>query len=328
MPLDDDLRSLAALQYSVLSRAQARRLGASTPAVRHRVEGPDWELATWRVLRLVGSPPSVRQRLMIAVLDAGPGAAVSHRSAAALWRLPGFSFTAVEVSRQRGRSGRATEGAVLHRPRRLLPSHITARYGIPVTTVARTLFDLAAEVHPARMERLVETVLSKSPSTLSVLRRVLDDLGGSGRGGVAVMRAILAERPEGYVAPASGLEARFERILAEAGEAPLERQVDVGGHDWVGRVDYVDRELRILVEIDSDVHHTSLLDRAHDAHRDEQLRAAGWREIVRITEDEVWRRPQEGLARLRDARHRARDRGQAVLAPGIDAMVSISGART
>jgi len=138
-----------------------------------------------------------------------------------------------------------------------------------------------------------------------VLHALLAELGGPGRNGVAAMRAALAGRPPGYVATASGLEARFARLLAEAGEAPLQRQVDLGGHAWIGRVDFVDRRLGIVVEVDSDVHHTSPLDRAHDRRRDDRLRAAGWSAVVRVTEDEIWRRPAEAVARVRDARRRA-----------------------
>ena len=306
MAFDDDLRELAALQYGVVALRQARDLSPGPAALRHRIEGSDWDRPTPRVLRLVGAPRGIRQGLMVAVLDAGPGAVISHDSAAALWSLPGFSFSTYHVSRPRSRSRCEAGAAVLHHPRSLPVSHVTERHGIPVATLARTLFDLAGDVHPARLDRLVETVVGRSPSTLPVLHEMLQELAATGRGGVKVMRAVLASRPAGYVATASGLEARFARILAEAGEPPLDRQVDVGGHEWVGRVDFLDRALRIVVEVDSDIHHSSPLDRARDARRDGRLSEAGWTTVVRVRDDDIWRHPDRVLARVRAARRQAR----------------------
>lgn len=305
MSLDVDLRLLAAVQYGLVSRRQARQLGVGASGVTSRVLHSDWEAASPRVLRLVGAPASLRQLLLLAVLDAGPGAVVSHGSAATLWQLPGFSFRTVDVSRPRSRSNRPAVVGVAHHPKALHPNHITERLGIPVTTLPRTLLDLAAQIHPARLARVVDSVVSKSPSLLLGLHNLTDELGASGRGGVAAMRAVLAQRPPGFIPTASGLEGRFARILAGADEPPLERQVDLGGHEWVGRVDFLDRAHRIVVEVDSGVHHTSSLDRAHDLLRDCRLREAGWLDVVRIPEEEVWHRPQAALARLREARRRA-----------------------
>ncbi|MGQ0519719.1 MAG: DUF559 domain-containing protein [Actinomycetota bacterium] len=314
MAFDEELRELAALQYAVVALRQARQLSPGPAALRHRIEGSDWDMPTPRVLRLVGAPRGIRQDLMIAVLDAGPGAVVSHGSAAALWGLPGFSFSTHHVSRPRSRSRCEALVAVVHHPRFLPASHVTDRHGIPVTTLARTLFDLAGGVHPARLDRLVETVVGRSPSILPTLHAMLEELGATGRGGITVLRAVLADRPPGYVATASGLEARFARILADAGEPPLDRQVDVGGHEWVGRVDFLDRALKIVVEVDSDIHHSSPLDRARDARRDGLLREAGWAAVVRISEDEIWRHPHQVVARVRAARRQV---GRALVAGSV-----------
>ncbi|HVM02552.1 MAG TPA: DUF559 domain-containing protein [Acidimicrobiales bacterium] len=306
MSLDDDLRELAAVQYALVSVRQAQAMGATKSGLRSRRLGPDWESVTARVLRLVGAPRGARQLLMLGVLDAGPGAAVSFGAGAFLWRLPGFPLGTVEVSRPRSRSTCAVAAAIAHHPRLLPPHHVTECHGIPVTTLARTVFDVSTRLRPARLERLVDTVVARSPSALAALHATAADLRACGRRGSGPMRAVLSARPPGYVAPASGLEARFDRILAEGGEPPLDRQVDVGGHEWIGRVDFVDRSLRIIVEVDSDLHHTSLLDRAADARRDEALRRAGWVDVVRVCEDEVWRRPHEAVAKVRAARRRAR----------------------
>lgn len=239
---------------------------------------------------------------MAAVLDHGHGAVVSHWAAAALWRLPGFSFGRADVTRVRARSGRAGHLGRLHQVRLLAEAHVTTRRAIPVTTLPRTLFDLAAKLHQARMERLMDTVLAKAPGLLVVLHLLLEEIGKRGRPGTALMRAILEDRPPGYIPAESGLESRFAWLLAEAGEPALARQVDVGGQDWLGRVDFVDRSVGLVVEVDSTVHHSSRLDRLHDAARDACLLEAGWRRVLRITDDQVWRRPDEAVRLVRHAR--------------------------
>ena len=306
MGLDDDLRKLAAVQYGLVSIRQARACGATKSGIRSRCLGPDWDAPTARVLRLVGAPSDAWQLLMLGALDAGPGAVVSHAAAAFVWRLPGFPLRGVEVSRSRARSNCAVQAATAHHPRLLPEHHVTELRGVPVTTLARTVFDLAGRIHPGRLERLVDTVVARGPSVLTALHAVVHDLGAPGRDGASAMARVLQSRPAVHVAPASGLEARFCEILARAGEPPLDRQVDLGGHDWIGRVDFVDRRLGVVVEVDSDLHHTSPLDRAADARRDEALRRAGWLDVVRVSEHEIWRRPDEAVAKVRAARRRAR----------------------
>lgn len=301
MSLDDDLRHLAGQQHALVTRHQARDLGASSAAIAHRLEGPDWDAPTGRVLRLVGAPRTNLQQLMIATLDTK--GAISHRSAAYLWRLPGFDFGSLEVSRLQGLGRLPSSFSFVHRLRFLPDSHITERRGIPVTTLPRTLFDLAASIHPRRLDRLVESVIRSGPSVLTGLHHLVDQFAPN-REGVAAMRAVLATRPEGYVPTESGLEAQFARILADAGEPPLERQVDLGGHEWIGRVDFLDRLLSIVFEVDSDAFHSTEVDKAQDRRRDAALEAAGINEVVRIDETLVWRRPREMLCKVQDARRR------------------------
>jgi very-short-patch-repair endonuclease len=111
------------------------------------------------------------------------------------------------------------------------------------------------------------------------------------------MRRLLAERAGAYDPPASNLEARLHAVATQAGVHSLVRQCDVGGADWIGRVDYLDRDRRLVVEVDSDLHHTSLLDEAADAARDAALAGAGYT-VVRIKEQDLWHRPDEVVRRL------------------------------
>jgi very-short-patch-repair endonuclease len=299
MQTDEAMRELAEQQHGLITRRQAKAIGATTATVRHRLAGPDWEEAGPRVLRLTGAPRTSQQALMAAVLDAGPTAAASHLAAAALWDLPGCWPGPLEVTRPR--SGTRAKAALGHlRETVWLPSgHVTTLEGIPCTTVARTLFDLAGQEDARRVERLIDAALARSPALLGRLHSMLDELSAHGRAGIAVMRELLAERPAGYVPPASGLEARAINILERAG-IRVERQVDVGGEDWIGRVDLRVTGTKLLVEIDSALHHTSLSDRRRDAARDRAVAAAGFT-LVRVTDRDVWTRPDVVVASVRAA---------------------------
>lgn len=297
MELDVNLRALAERQHGVIARVQARGLGANRHHLRRRTESMEWEAITPRVLRLVGAQRTFRQRAMAATLDAGPGAAVSHESAAALWRLPGFSPGALHVSRAVGRSAHHSPLAELHRTCCLPETHTRLFERIPLTSPARTIFDLAGVLHPGRTERALDNALARRLTTVTGLLQVTDELARPGRPGSSLMRRLLAERAGAYVPPESNMEARLQVVAKRAGIHTLVRQQEVGGDDWIGRVDYLDPEKRLVVEVDSDLHHSSLLDEAADAARDAAMADAGYT-VVRIKEHDVWHRPDEVVRRL------------------------------
>jgi very-short-patch-repair endonuclease len=292
---ENELRRLAAKQHGVVGRAQCRATGCSAQQLRR--DRQHWESVSRRVIRLAGAPYTDRSALMAAVLDAGENAAASHRSAAALWALPGFELGDLDVVRPHSADCHRASLACLHTTRWLPAHHVTTIDGIPVTTPARTLFDLAGKLPPARTERALDNAVAASPALLRALHRMLGELAERGRPGITVMRELLAARPAGYIAPASGLEGRLIRLLDQAG-IRTRRQVDVGGDDWIGRTDLVVTGTNVVVEVDSARFHTSLLDRERDARRDEELRAAGFVPL-RVIEHDVWHSPTEVVRSVR-----------------------------
>jgi hypothetical protein len=252
------------------------------------------------VLRLVGSVQTERQRCMVAVLGAGRETLVSGTTAAFLWELSGFGARPIHLSRPHHATHRRSPLAIVHHSR-YLPAHHGSRLdGIPLTSVARTLFDLAGWIHPRRAERALETSLHRRLVTREQIQAVATDLSEHGRAGTLLMREMLAARGAGYIPLESGLEADFLALLAEAGMELPERQVDLGGECWVGRVDFYYHRVRLVIEVDGEAFHTSKLDREHDARRDAALRAAGF-EVLRIEEALLRERPWEVLTSLRAA---------------------------
>ncbi|MDQ2825736.1 MAG: endonuclease domain-containing protein, partial [Actinomycetota bacterium] len=153
--------------------------------------------------------------------------------------------------------------------------------------VSRTLIDLAGALHPARTERAVDNCLAARTVTLGALRAAFIDLARPGRRGIALMRRLLDDRSDGYVPPASELEACFVALLRSHGLPEPARQVDVGDElGWVGRVDFAYTGARTVIELDSRRHHSSKLDVEADEARDLRLRAAGW-QVERFRWDDL-----------------------------------------
>ena len=132
------------------------------------------------------------------------------------------------------------------------------------------------------------------------LHGMLDDLAQRGRPGIRVMRQVLAERTESYTPPASGVEARLAQIMRNAGLPAMRRQVDSGGASWIGRVDFRAEAIPLIVEVQSERFHASLVDSQMDTRRIERLVQAGFT-VVEVTDVEVWHRPDVATARIWEA---------------------------
>lgn len=210
----------------------------------------------------------------------------------------------VEVTRLRGRSRVARVGT-LHETRFLPPGHVTALDGVPVTSPARTVLDLCGTVHVKRAERALANVLAMRLTTPARLHVVLAEAGRRGRPGSGALRRLLAEQDDGKAPPESELELLFVCVLRSGGLPSPDRQVDLGSDTArIGRVDFVYRHARLVLEADSRRHHSSWLDTEADRKRDAALLAAGWF-VLRLTWDQLVHRPEEAIAAVRGALRRA-----------------------
>jgi hypothetical protein len=257
-----------------------------------------------RVLRLRGAPETTTQRVLAAILDAGPGAALSHSSALAWWLVPGFDLRTLHISVPRARS-RPIAGGVLHHvdvPDR----HVKIRDSVPVVTPTRALFDLAGMdgMPPKRVERAIDNAWSLHLVSGRTLRRMLREVGAKGRPGIGTMRELLKDRGLDYIPPASGLEGRVVEVLKGRG-VTLRRQVDTGDDEtWIARVDFADTELPFRLEVQSERFHASLVDTRADRERLGKLEAAGF-VTVTVTDTDVWHYPEVVVDRVREGRYKA-----------------------
>ncbi len=236
------------------------------------------------VYRVAGTPITWRQSLLAASL--GLNAVVSHRSAAALWRLVGFKHGIVELIMPRNRQ-RHDGRLVLHRAR-LSPTEITTIERIPVTTPARTLLDVAAIASPNAVEEALDDALRRKLVSVPRLRTYLD-AQPRGRAGVRVLRAFVEARAQGGGAPDSPLETKIWRILVAAGITDGVRQhriVDRGLTVAIPDVVFLDE--MVAVEADSFEWHGSRSRWLRDLRRRNALLALGWR-VLHFTWDDLAR---------------------------------------
>jgi very-short-patch-repair endonuclease len=292
---ENEILALAARQYGLAHQKQLASYGVGPSGIRHLLNSKRWIRRTGHVLQLAGTPASTKQEAMLAVLDLNPdGSALSHQSSAARWATPGFQVRPFHVigDRLRGRNGAGHIG-IVHQPRLLLPDHVLMLDGIPTVSPTLTLFHLAGVLRwPQQVERAMDNMLAAGLTSVPMLARTLERYARRGRPGTALMRALIEARLDHYVPCASGLESRFDELARKCGFRNFVRQLDVGDdYDWLGRVDFVDRKLKIVVEVQSARFHSSLLDEQRDRLRIASLRAAGWI-VVEVAEHDLWHEPR------------------------------------
>lgn len=302
MASEADLRlaAIAAEQHGVFSRSQAHDLGFRRDHIRSRVRRSAWERMARDVFRLPGTPQTWRQRVMAAVLEAGTGSVASHRSAAVLLGVPRMGESDVEVTHPECRDHRVTLSR-LHQSSLLPPEHRTIVDGIPCTTLPRTLFDLAGTEHPARVWNLVSSANRSLGLRVGHLEPVVALLATRGRRGTRTMREILDRLDAGvYRATESELEALVLAVIAAAELPAPEPQVVVGSESPVGRVDFLYRSARIVIEAQSRAFHHDWDAQQADMARRAELAAAGLL-VIEVTWWQLVHEPQVFVDRLRRA---------------------------
>ncbi len=264
----------------MVARWQLLDLGLRADAIKHRVARGRLH-PVMRGVYAVGRPEISRYgRWMAAVLSCGPdpngapAAALSHRSSAALWGIAADDRAAIHVTLIAS-SGRSRPGLRIHRRAHLPPTDVTRRHNIPVTTIVRTLMDLATDLDRAALERAVNEVDRLDLIDPEALRMALGERAG--QPGVRILRTLLYRRT--FRLTDSELERLFLPLADRAGlPTPLTRQ-------WVNgfRVDFHWPKLGLVVETDGLRYHRTPAEQAADRRRDQAHTAAGSRSFASPT---------------------------------------------
>lgn len=292
----------AASQRGLLQRAQVLAAGMSDDQIARRLRNGTWVKVLPRVYRQSSTPESWDQLLLAACLSA-EGVA-SGRSAGALYQLDGCPAGVIEVTSHRHvRLGR---GAILHRSR-LQRADVCEIAGLPVTTPARTIVDLAASLDSDCLERVVDDALRRGLTSPARIERVARRLGCRGRRGAEALMALVAARSTLDARLESPLEARFLRLLRRSRMAlPIAQHTVTENGRFVARIDFAYAEEKVGIEVDGFGSHAGRRAWQRDRARDNRLTALGWL-MLHVTARDLDERPDATLAliaRVRAARAR------------------------
>jgi very-short-patch-repair endonuclease len=284
--------SIAAVQDNIVTREQLIAAGVGRGAIGYRQRaGVIHRL--YRGVYLVGHAPATQTgRARAAVLACGENAVLSHRSAAELWGLLPELEAVVDVTVIASNPG-VRPGIQRHRATELPSTEIRHIRGIPVTSPARTICDLAGAGRSHDAEEALEESRVRRLVTDSQLRAIIDR--SPTRAGSALIRALLAsENGAGYTRSKAE---RTMRALVRSAELP-QPLVNAQLHGFL--VDFLWPEQRLVVEVDGYEFHQDRAAFERDRRRDQILTAAGYR-VIRVTWRQLRDEPLAVIARLSQA---------------------------
>jgi very-short-patch-repair endonuclease len=275
-------------------RGELRSLGRGAYATK--------QLAEWLAAVPAGD---VLLRAAGAIATAGPGSVVSHHTAAQIHGLQMYAKAPapVQITRPPGLGSKSGKPGVQVHTARLPDSHVGVRLIVPVTSVARTVVDLARASAFSAGVVVADSALRQKLASRKDLRAVVADCmkwpGIKNAAKVVEFADAAAESP---------LESLARVVFAEGGLRPPQLQVEISDGEFIGRVDFLWPEYRTIVEVDGAIKYAIDPARARDQlRRDSRLRRAGyelehfeWRDIIHHADQVValtWAACQRGAHR-------------------------------
>ena len=291
--LDKLALDLAVTQGGVIMRHQALELGFTPRQVVRRTSSGRWVPVKRGVYQLV--QPRDRRDLMRTVLASWPGSVVSHDSAAVLHGFPFVTSDRLIVSHHT-RTTHEYPGVEVRRTHDLDAWHVMRLEGVRVTTVARTVIDVAPDRSVRHMGAIVDRLVSDGVVDLFEIEAVLGSTGRRGKPGTVTMREVLEPRI-GESQQGSALERRGRNLIAGAG---LPLSVSEYPIPWtIGRrFDDAYPDRRIAIEWDSRRFHGQMASFDADRQRDRDAAMHGWM-VLRFTWDDVQNHPNRVVETLR-----------------------------
>lgn len=292
---DTEVFGVAEAQHGVVSRAE---VSSMTPRrVQYRVARGRWHRELPGVYRMGGAPSTWESQVtgMLRWASTTAPAYASHQTAARIHGIEEFkASTTLELSVRRCLRAKHV---TVHRVASLTHHDTETKDGFAVTTVARTLLDLAGALDDSTLERCVDDALRKKKVTLEQLQQVLSR--SSGRRGVRTLQRLVSTRRGDGGPTESRLEEVGLEIIAEAGLPKPEKQVRVRLSRKRARVDLMYLREKIVVELDGYATHSDVRSFEEDRTRANGLVRRGYT-VLRWTWKAVHDWPHDLTTELRD----------------------------
>jgi very-short-patch-repair endonuclease len=271
------IAEVAERQDGIFTIEDARRAGLRDYEIDRNV-GRSWSLVYDRVYRISGAPVTWTSNLRAAAFAAGSRAAISHRSAAAMYELPGGRHDLTELTCVRWRRT-VRPGLVVHESRRLESGDVQLVDGIPVTRPERVILDMASLSPRANsLEVLIQAARRKRLVTYESTREMFNQHSRRGLKGVRALREALERWNPDSRPTESEMETLLLQAIRECGlsEPVIQYDVrDITGR-FVARTDAAYPAALLAIEYDSKQEHSDEFQIARDARRRNALQANGF----------------------------------------------------
>jgi very-short-patch-repair endonuclease len=284
--VEQKLARLAGATHGVVTRGQLLEVGLSVAEIKHRRRSGALLREYRGVYRVGHRAPSLEARYLAAVYACGDGALLSGRAAAHLLGILGGPPPKPEVTTP---TERKVPGVKTHRSRCMPPIDAQFWRGVPVTSVARTIVDLAATLTTEQLARACHEAGIRHNTKPKEIEAVLQRRPN--RRGARNLRRVLTGDEHVTL---SALERRFLTLLTQAG-LPLPNTNRPAGHKLV---DCRWPQHRLTVELDGYRYHSSRHAWEHDRRREREAFARG-DDFRRYTHGDVFEQPRPMLAELR-----------------------------
>lgn len=289
--------ALAASNHGLIRLSEGESVGVSRRQLERMTQRGLLRHVYNNVWSVEGSPHTWHQRALGATWSTGCGALLSHRSASAIWGLEEPRSVEVLVPMS---TGARPPGVRVHQTRFLTGADVDQRHGIPVTSIERTLVDMAAVFPLGRLARLLDAAVAGGLTTLDQVAHRLVTMPTRGRKGMPTLRLLLQERIGSGVADGNPFEGLMAGLIARSDLPSPVRQYMVCGSESRYYLDFAFPEHKVAIECDGLMGHGSPSAQCYDLRRQNEIIEDGWN-LRRFSWSQVNTEPAQVLSIIRRA---------------------------